>query len=211
MKKNDITEDERYQFAHIPTSKKIDCMQLYLIGEGGRKFNMQEVGGYVFGDQNYSYTVSLIHRCYNFAGQNGGRYRNGCRFEQEYGYRVSRKDIENFVRSYPNGTFENGVTFEDFLKIQLLQLKQQSNRSNSQQSYIEPARMEFDHQDFQQNSNYNIDQNYHTDVDMRRICLIMGVIGVLVLIFMFATGQLLKHWVISLIALLCAWTGFTER
>lgn len=116
---NMITSDELAQFKSLAVKKKVDSMELYLIGANGYKYNMQEVGARVFGDENYSYTVSLIHRCYNFAGQNGGKYRNGCKFEQTYGYRVTRKDIEAFVKKYPNGTFSNGVTFEDFLRTRV--------------------------------------------------------------------------------------------
>lgn len=116
MANNYITDDELHQFKNLPVKKKIDSMEAYLIGVNGVRYNMQEVGLLVFGNENYSYTVSLIHRCYNFSGQNGAKYKNGCKFEKIYGYRVSRRDIEAFVKKYPNGTYDKGITFEDFLK-----------------------------------------------------------------------------------------------
>ncbi|WP_237266322.1 hypothetical protein [Thermoclostridium stercorarium] len=116
MMNNKITEEEFYQFKKLPVQKKIDSMEAYLIGINGRRYNMEEVGGMVFGEENYSFKVLLIHRCYNFFGQNSGKYAPGCNFERNYGYRVTRKDIEDFVNTYPNGTFDIGITFEDFLK-----------------------------------------------------------------------------------------------
>lgn len=111
-----ISEDEFAQFCSYTEKQKADCMELYLI-EG---MNQQEVQEMVFGDvSKFAHRVSLIHRCYNFSGKNSGKYRDGCRFEQKYGYHISREDIVAFIETYPYGTFENGVTFEDFLLAQL--------------------------------------------------------------------------------------------
>lgn len=105
MPNNVISRDEFNQFRSIPVEKKIDCMQVYLMGINGVRYNMEETARKVFGKSNDSFTVSLIHRCYNFSGQNSGRYRPGCSFEKKYGYHISRRDIEEFVRKYPNGIF----------------------------------------------------------------------------------------------------------
>lgn len=111
-----ISEDEFAQFCSYTEKQKADCMELYLI----KGMNQQEVQEMVFGDvSKFAHRVSLIHRCYNFSGKNSGKYRDGCRFEQKYGYQISRKDIVAFIETYPYGTFENGVTFEDFLLAQL--------------------------------------------------------------------------------------------
>lgn len=110
-----ITHDELNTFKSITTKQVIESMELYLIGNNGRTMNMAEVGRAVFGSDTYSQRVSLIHRIYNFSGQNGGKYAKGCDFERRYGYKVTKADIQAFVRKYPNGTYDNGVTFDDFL------------------------------------------------------------------------------------------------
>jgi len=201
MANNFITEDELNQFRHISFKKKVDSMEAYLIGMNGCKYNMQEVGERVFGGTNYSYTVSLIHRCYNFTGQNGAKYRNGCKFEQTYGYRVTRKDIEAFVKKYPNGTFEIGINFEDFLRTRVNNAKKQNSQMRSQ-----PA------------SNISISQNSMTnnfstegefaDGKMRVYGFYMGLIGIVVLMILLFTGNLIKHWFISLMGVVAVYGGY---
>ncbi len=119
MGKKEISIDEFEQFKALQRSdpdKIIDCMELYLIGDGVRTYNMNEVGAIVLGiEENGSFKVSQIHRIYNFSNSNQGRYRNGCKFEQTYGYRVTREDIEAFTDMYPDGTTEEDITFDDFL------------------------------------------------------------------------------------------------
>lgn len=203
---NMITSDELAQFKSLAVKKKVDSMELYLIGANGYKYNMQEVGARVFGDENYSYTVSLIHRCYNFAGQNGGKYRNGCKFEQTYGYRVSRKDIEAFVKKYPNGTFNNGVTFEDFLRTRVnsaqkasapkapsKQQRQSVPRQNNQVQRMPQQQFNY------QNTGYNNDPMM--DKKFRGIMIAVGSIGAGILLIMLLSGNLFRHWIIALIIL----------
>ena len=108
---NIISPDELKTFKSLGQKKIVDCMELYLI-EG---YNMSQVGNLVFGKENYSYTVSLIHRIYGFSDRNSGLYRNGCSFERNYSYRVTRQDIEAFVKKYPEGTYSKGIRLEDFL------------------------------------------------------------------------------------------------
>ena len=194
MVSNTITQEEFSQFKSLSRKKKVDSMEAYLIGVSGRRYNMQEVGAMVFGDENYSFTVSLIHRCYNFSGQNGGRYRNGCRFEQTYGYRVTRKDIEAFVKQYPNGTFSNGVTFDEFLTA----------RANRARSVPAPSQRRSVPTPKEQKSPPLVDYqnyNYQPSGDNRFLLIAMGSISVLILLFLLMTGGLFKHWIISLIAL----------
>lgn len=198
---NMITSDELAQFKSLAVKKKVDSMELYLIGANGYKYNMQEVGARVFGNENYSYTVSLIHRCYNFAGQNGGKYRNGCKFEQTYGYRVSRKDIEAFVKKYPNGTFNNGVTFEDFLRTRVnsapkapsKQQRQSVPRQNNQVQRMPQQQFNY------QNTGYNNDSMM--DKQFRGGMIAVGSIGAGILLIMFLSGNLFRHWIIALIIL----------
>lgn len=187
---NHITSEEYAQFKSINRSQKIDAMEMYLIGDdGNRKYNMQEVGLYVFGDVNYSFTVSLIHRCYNFAGQNGGKYRKGCKFERTYGYRVTRKDLEDFIGKYPNGTFENGVTFEDFLIARVENARNSVSMGNGNGH---PT-----------NDNNN---SVNNDADSVIGC---GSISLFILVIMFFKGWLFEHWVISLILCFCVFAGIS--
>ncbi|MCI8659021.1 MAG: hypothetical protein HFG54_02065 [Lachnospiraceae bacterium] len=207
-----ISNDELNQFRSISMKKKIDSMELYLIGSGIFKYNMQEVGARIFGDENYSFTVSLIHRCYNFSGQNGGKYKNGCKFEQSTGYRVTRKDIEAFVKKYPNGTFHNGVTFEDFLRTRInarnstakesagprTQSKTTQGNRAASQCDVNPYKFENDSGD------------QMTTEKLKMYMIGFGSIGVLILIVLFFTGGLFRHWLISLIVLLMTIGAFSS-
>ena len=194
MAGNMITSDEMNQFRSLSAKKKVDSMELYLIGKNGYRYNMQEVGDRIFGDANYSYTVSLIHRCYNFAGQNGGRYRNGCKFEQNYGYRVTRDDIEAFVKQYPNGTYNNGVTFEDFLKTRIGRARNitQSNNSNFQNQL-------FQSQKPQQYKNAGNSDDVLNDKQFRGMLVFVGSLGAGILLIMLLSGNLFSNWIVSLV------------
>lgn len=200
-----ITSDELAQFKSLAVKKKVDSMELYLIGANGYKYNMQEVGARVFGNENYSYTVSLIHRCYNFAGQNGGKYRSGCKFEQTYGYRVTRKDIEAFVKKYPNGTFNNGVTFEDFLRTRVNNSQKsmsprsaQNQRQSASRQNIQVQRMPQQQYNYQ-NLGYSNDPMM--DKKSRGVMITVGSVGAGILLIMFLSGNLFRHWIIALIIL----------
>ena len=206
MASNIITSDELNQFKSLAVKKKVDSMELYLIGINGKKYNMQEVGARIFGDENYSYTVSLIHRCYNFSGQNGGKYRNGCKFEQTHGYRVTRKDIEDFVKKYPNGTFSNGVTFEDFLRTRVNGVQKSNTQKSAQKQRQSLLRQEQQVQRLPQqqytyqNTGYSDDSM--TDKQLRGIMIVAGSVGAGILLIMLLSGNLFKHWIIALIILL---------
>ena len=166
-----ISEAEWKQFRSVPAKEKIDCMETYLIGVPGRRYNMKEVASLVYGNENYGFKVSMIHRCYNFNGQNGSKYRNGCKFEQTYGYRVTRKDIEAFVRKYPDGTFNKGITFEDFLLTRIKEPGKTYSEASSVQAEEQPP-----------------------NDRMRFILIGIGSIGILIILLIFASGGFLKHW-----------------
>lgn len=150
-----MSADEFNSFQRIPYKTRIDCMTLYLIGDNGRTFNMQDIGEMVFGDKNASFTVSLIHRMYNFEGKNGGKYKNGCKFEKTYGYRITRQDIERFVYAYPNGCKDSSVTFEQFL---ISNLNQRNN--NVQNGYNQEAVQQYT---YQNNQNYSNEYDHATE------------------------------------------------
>jgi hypothetical protein len=205
---NIITDDELNQFRSLPVQKIVDSMEAYLIGINGHKYKMKEVGARVFGDENYSFTVSLIHRCYNFSGQNGGKYSNGCKFEKNYGYRVTRQDIEAFVKKYPMGTYSLGITFEDFLLTRVKSAKAQGtkpqapkpqtiHRTNPSQ-YREP------------DNSYIYGDNQGDDAKAPIVMLGIGCVGVLVLLILLFTGNLFEHWVISLVVLFLTIGGFSS-
>lgn len=199
MSSKEISEAEWSQFNSIPKKRKIDCMEAYLIGKDGKVYrSMQAVGDAIVGDENYSYTVSLIHRCYNFSQQNGGRYRNGCKFEQTYGYRVTRQDIEAFVNKYPHGTFNQGITFEDFLKTRLHSNRSTPVREAPRQIQYEDNRT-FPEEFSQQNTQANGEGGSSDSGGIAD--LIIGIIMLVVLflilrsVFLFIKGFWLKHWV----------------
>lgn len=129
-----ISADEREQYRYIPRQKKIDAMEMYLLGRNGRFYNMEEVGEIYFGNGNESFTVSLIHRANGINCGRGsskkGLYRPGCKFEQVYGYRVTRRDIEDFIRQYEStGSAYQGVSFEDWLISRAMQARQSQGQS----------------------------------------------------------------------------------
>ena len=133
MINNIISQDEFNVFKGISTENKVRSMELYLI-EG---YNMKEVGCKVFGKDDRSFSVSLIHRCYNFSGKNSGKYRKGCEFQRYYNYQVSRKDIKEFIYKYPTGTFYNGITFEDFLIDKVKQFGTREYNVTVQNDYVD--------------------------------------------------------------------------
>ena len=220
MVNNDITIEEFNQFKSLSFEKKVDSMELYLIGDDRyKRYNMQMVGLRVFGDENYSFTVSLIHRCYNFSGQNGGKYRNGCKFEQATGYCVTRSDIEAFIKKYPNGTFNNGVTFEDFLITRIRSKGSQYNTSSVPQyaRSSAPIRQSVSQQNtdpFNQQYNY-YPQNYGKNrISTERSKMLMtglGCIGILILLVLLISGGLFRYWIISLIILFLTVGAFASR
>lgn len=189
MAQNTISAEEFAQFKSISMQRRVDCMELYLIGKNGYRYSMQDVGAEIYGDVNYSYTVSLIHRCYNFAGQNKGRYCPGCRFEADYGYRVTRKDIEAFVRKYPAGTFRKDITFEDFLLTRVKSAGKRKQKANANNTYQPPI--------YQSEST-----GTEVDEETRRFLRGIGCVGVLVMIALLVTGFALRHWVISIFLVL---------
>lgn len=200
--------DELNQFKSLAVKKKVDAMEAYLIGINGNRYNMQEVGARVFGDENYSFTVSLIHRCYNFSGQNGGKYRNGCKFEQMYGYRVTRKDIEAFVRKYPNGTVSQGNKFEDFLKARASSSSTKKSASKPQkqtpQRNAQPTKRTQPTRQTQSTANFTSNQyssgyNSYDEEKLKLTMIAVGSIGALILLMLLLTGNLFRHRIISFI------------
>lgn len=110
-----IKTDEMRRFKSLSVKQVCDSMGLYLIGTSVGTYNMKDVERMVFGAENLGYTVSLIHRVYNFAGKNRGRYKKGCAFEKKYGYQVTTADTIAFVQTYPDGCAGTSITFEQFL------------------------------------------------------------------------------------------------
>jgi len=195
MMNKKISEEEIYHFRKIPVQDKIDSMEAYLIGVNGHKYNMEQVGAWIFGGDRPSFTVSLIHRCYNFTGVNSGKYAPGCEFERKYGYRISREDIEAFVLTYPNGTHHLGIHFEDFLKDRINNARARAPKGE----HIPSSKpLQFD----VPNSNTN---GYGEKTEYRGEGMLffvgMGLLGALILLFLFLTGNLSRRWPISLTVL----------
>ncbi len=122
---NRISESELQQFKAFDPALKANVMEAYLI----RGMKMKEVAK-LFLNSDYSFAVSLIHRCYNFSDKNSGRYSANSRFERKYGYRVTKRDIEEFINMYPDGTSEQGITFDDFLLKKIARMKKANHNQN---------------------------------------------------------------------------------
>jgi len=179
-------------------------MEAYLIGINGRKYNMEKVGAMVFGNKNYSWKVSLIHRCYNFSGDNSGRYGPGGQFERTYGFSATREDIEDFVMTYPDGTFDLGISFDDFLlekmNEEIIQEPEiQSIPRTNPYRYNVPNSNSYS---YAQNSgayNYGDNQAYKEGTG---VMIAIGCVCAVILLILLFTGNLFKYWVLSLIVLL---------
>jgi hypothetical protein len=120
-----ISESELQQFRAFDPTLKANVMEAYLI----RGMKMNEVAK-LFLNSNYSFAVSLIHRCYNFSDKNSGRYSANSHFVRKYGYRVTKRDIEEFINMYPDGTFKQGITFDDFLLKKIARMKKANHNQN---------------------------------------------------------------------------------
>ena len=160
-----------------------------------------EIGRKILNDKNGSFTVSLIHRCYNFSGKNSRKYREVCKFEQTYGYRVTRRDIEDFVRTYPNGTFQTGITFEDFLKTRIGRAPQNTAESDSE--YWAPDELDL--------SDYSSKKRSSNDEEDALGAGLLVIVSIIVLIILFRTGGLFKHWIISLICVIMLVGVFCDK
>jgi len=93
---NIISESEQQQFKSFAPALKASVMEAYLI----RGLTMKEVAQLYFNSE-YSFAVSLIHRCYNFSDRNSGRYGPNSYFVKKYKYKVTREDIENSLINIP--------------------------------------------------------------------------------------------------------------
>ena len=120
-----ISESELQQFRSFDPALKANVMEAYLI----RGMKMNEVAKLFF-NSDYSFDVSLIHRCYNFSDRNSGRYSANSNFVRKYGYRVTKRDIEEFINIYPDGTFKQGITFDDFLLKKIARMKKANHNQN---------------------------------------------------------------------------------
>ena len=199
---NVLSPEEMNTFRSLTLQRKADSMELYLIGgRNGAVYNMQEVGLQVFGSENYSYTVSLIHRAYCFSGQNKGRYKPGCAFERKYGHQVTRADIEAFLRRYPQGSFREEVTFEDFLLR--FRVKGASNwgrtapGQGSRRSAGRPSAPIQEEPDFEAEESWA--GGGGGDVDIKKIMRIILLACVTYFVFALYTGFLLEHLILSVV------------
>ena len=52
MAQNTISAEEFAQFKSISMQRRVDCMELYLIGKNGYRYSMQDVGAEIYGDVN---------------------------------------------------------------------------------------------------------------------------------------------------------------
>ena len=125
---NVLSMEELQQLRYSRKDERARVMALYLIGDGNRRYNMQEVAEMCMGDENRKFTVSLFTRAYGFSGQNSGRYGAGSRFAREHGFTATYDDVYAFVCQYPQGTYDLDISFDDFLV-----------RRHQQRTYTQPV------------------------------------------------------------------------
>lgn len=122
-----LTDNEIQYFNNTPIARKVDVLYYYLVeGQG----NMEKIASILGIDD--SRQVSQITRGYQFEGRNQGIFSKKSRFFTEYGYEVTRKDIEDFVLTYPR--YEDYGDLEAFLidRIQFGSYSQGSSNLDNQ-------------------------------------------------------------------------------
>ena len=205
-----ISENEFNTFCSLDFKTRANCMEAYLIGLNNRMYNMEEVGSLLFNNKNYSFTISLLLRCYNFSGKNGGNYKNGCSFEKKYGYRVSRQDIEALLSTYPDGIFNTNITFEQFLISRVnnaININQPQSYNQVQNQNIDMLNNNF----FQQNNSKNTNNStFSADDGLGIVFGIGAALAFIILVIMLFTGNIFHHWIISLICLFIIVASFSK-
>lgn len=132
---NVLSMDELQQLRYFSDEDKAQVMAMYLIGDGSRRYSMQEVAARFWGDENRGYTVSLFTRAYGFSNRNSGRYGAGSRFAREHGFTATYDDVYAFVCEYPQGTYDLDISFDDFL---VRRHQQRTYTQPVQQGYTQP-------------------------------------------------------------------------
>ena len=133
---NVLSMDELQQLRYFREKDKARVMAMYLIGDGNRRYNMQEVAEMCWHDENRKFTVSLFTRAYGFSGQNSGLYGAGSRFAREHGFTATYDDVYAFVCQYPQGTYDLDISFDDFL---VRRHQQRTYTQPEQQTYTPPV------------------------------------------------------------------------
>lgn len=118
----------------LTSEKKIEALCRFLLGTNE---SMGDIESSMFGNKG-SFTVSMIHRCYNIKTQfygHQGRYAPSSKFCREYG-EVLPKDIEEFVYKYPNGIIHTnqvgtGIELEEFLKERIAKRNPYANNTDT--------------------------------------------------------------------------------
>lgn len=129
---NVLSMDELQQLRYFSDEDKAQVMAMYLIGDGSRRYSMQEVAARFWGDENRGFTVSLFTRAYGFSNRNSGRYGVGSKFAREHGFAATYDDVYAFVCQYPQGTYDLDISFDDFLV-----------RRHQQRTYTPPVQQEY--------------------------------------------------------------------
>lgn len=132
---NVLSMEELQQLRSFKEDFRARVMAMYLIGDGNRRYNMQEVAEMFWHDENRKFTVSLFTRAYGFSGQNSGRYGAGSRFAREHGFAATYDDVYAFVCQYPQGTYDLDISFDDFL---VRRHQQRTYTQPMQQGYTQP-------------------------------------------------------------------------
>lgn len=195
------TDNDWVAFKSTSNKDKASVLYSYLV-EG---YNMIDTAHVALNDYNdmASQRVSNITRCYGFHGRNGGTYS---------GYKLNIKDIEGFVKKYPNGCDDKKV-FDDYIKNLLAnrdkkqqQPKQQSkpqqtvNKSSSANAR-KPNWGSHDSSSTSSSSKYDFDDRYgdvgdYTEVDSTDVfaSLATFILSVVLLVLGWNIGKYLLGW-----------------
>ena len=133
---NVLSMEELQQLRSFKEDFRARVMAMYLIGDGSRRYSMQEVAARFWGDENRGFTVSLFTRAYGFSNRNSGRYGAGSRFAREHGFTATYDDVYAFVCQYPQGTYDLDISFDDFL---VRRHQQRTYTQPEQQTYTPPV------------------------------------------------------------------------
>ena len=113
---NNVTESDLQNLQNYTDKQRAIVIYLYLVGENGKNYNLQEVAKKVFNIDD-GRQVSSICRCYNIGEQthrrNSGIYSLHSEFCKKYG-QVTLELIQEFVAQYPNGCYLE-TNIEDFI------------------------------------------------------------------------------------------------
>lgn len=178
-----LSVEQQKEYERIKSKTKVDLMELYLLGDGkGNYYNQLEVADRYFHNAEKEDIVSLVHRANGIEREGAfqtkkGLYRPGCKFEKEYDYRVTRRDIEDFIQKYdPKGSVYYGDTFEDWL------IRRAEGRDSDKSA------QESGYEEYDAGSTWGADSGQRAagfGIDRKKALVIVGIVFALMVIYAF--------------------------